>query len=51
MDELDQYEISLLSDFISEHWSRFLAFCEEREIDEPQAEELSNKIDKAAGRT
>lgn len=50
MGDLYQYEIGLVSDFISENWNRFLAFCEEREMDEPQAEELSNKIDKASGR-
>ncbi len=47
---MDEFELGLLSDFIGEQWARFLSFCEERDIDEAQAEELNNKLDKAAGR-
>ncbi len=47
---MDEFEKGLLSDFIGENWAKFLAFCEDRDLDEAQAEELSNKLDREAGR-
>ncbi|WP_306603887.1 hypothetical protein [Azonexus sp.] len=48
---MDQFELGVLADFLGENWLAFVAFAEERDLDETQCEELSNKLDREAGRT
>lgn len=43
---MDKFEYGLLNDFIGENWARFIAFCEERGVDESGAESLSSKLEK-----
>lgn len=47
---MDEFEYGCLTDFIGENWAKFLAFMEERGIDEAQCDDLSNKLDGLAGR-
>lgn len=47
---MSEFELGLLADFIGQKWADFMGFAEEFGLDEAQCEELSNKLEKAAGR-
>lgn len=47
MQELDQHDFILLNDFVGQNWSSFLAFLEDHDIAEPEAVELSDRLEKA----
>ena len=46
--ELTDYEARILNDFIGQHWTRFLSFVEQHDMDEEEAEDLANKLEKIA---
>lgn len=43
---MDQFDLMLLRDFVSGHWTEFQGFMEERGDD---AEELMSRMEEAAG--
>lgn len=47
---MDAFDYAMLSDFIGENWAMFLAFMEDRGIDEPACEEFADKLDQLGGR-
>jgi hypothetical protein len=48
--ELDQYDLECLANFISQNWGNFITFMEmEHESDEDQCNALFNRLEKAAG--
>lgn len=44
------FELGLVADFIAQRFGDFLGFLEEYGIDEPQAEEIVNELERRAGR-
>lgn len=49
MDELEQHDLQILNDFLGQNWVQFLQFAEENYgLEEPEATELSDRLDKAA---
>ncbi|WP_269319470.1 hypothetical protein [Methylomonas sp. 11b] len=41
---MDEFEKSLIADFINEQWLLFLRFCAERDLDEDEAEAIIKKL-------
>ena len=41
---MDEFENTLIADFISERWALFLKFCTERGLDEDEAEAIIKKL-------
>jgi hypothetical protein len=47
-----QFELGVVSDFIGANWANFCAFAEsEFEMTEAQCEDITNHLDKLAGRS
>lgn len=44
--ELEHHDLVLLNDFIGQNWSMFLSFLEDHHIEEPEAIELSDRLQK-----
>lgn len=45
---LEQFDYSVISDFIGQHWASFVSFCEERDMDEAACDDLANKLEALA---
>ena len=49
VNELDQHELMVLNEFLGNNWDKFVSFAEDFDMTEAQCDDLSDKLEKAAG--
>ena len=47
--ELDQHELIVLNEFLGNNWDKFVSFAEDFDMTEAQCDDLSTKLEQAAG--